>query len=373
MTRVGMAADNPVSAAIVPEADLLVRFDMAKFMKSPIFKAMTEKMDKTDNDSLIKKHLGLAEEDFVSYVGTVVTAPMYQWRLAGAPQWDQLSAAMTFVIAKPVTMKQMKTFLDAAEEEGNIDEYVELTIAGRKVLHIPSASGGEPPVYIALSGSGQAVYVSGTHQGMTDLIGRATGSIPVVLSGALNDLRNAMPVGMQLAYFYSVPDALRTKLTEASTTAAQAGGAAMNPMANMGIGLLKMFENLRSVALGVGATEIVKVRLNADLGAEPQAQQTAMMIKNSLIPMLQMQLANMTEPGKPMIDANSVMSVANRGSVMELNLNVTQDLIQSIQDILMGAMMGGMMGGEEVMMSDAADYEIKMDLTEEEPVEEIDF
>jgi hypothetical protein len=358
-----LSADNPVAAAVVPDADLLIRLDVAKMMQSPIIKALEAKSkeaasgEEDEMEKLMATHLGLTTKDFVAFVGSATTASLYALEDGATPDWTTLPVAATVTIAKPITMAKVKAFLDASKEESGEGDYEMVQVAGRAALKMFGGEDGQPPLFMALSDSGQAAYMALSQAGLHGAIQRATGATPVGLSAPLVQLRKTLPTGTQLAYLYQAPDALRELIKKASADAAAAGAAEMDPMAGMMIGLVKMFENLQSVGLGMAVTDSFKLHLGADLGGAPQAQQASMMLKNMLLPMLQMQLAGMAAPGEDPIDANSLISVKQAASILMLDLSIDQPMIDNLQGMIMGAMMGGMMGGG-MEMEMSADEEL---------------
>jgi hypothetical protein len=345
-----VGAENPISASIVPGADLLVRCDVAKLMAAPAVKALEaksedaepEELDADEVEALMKRHLGLVKEDFVAVVGTAATAPLYAMEQGAAPDWNALSAAVVAILAKPVTMAQLKAFVAASSEQTG-GEFETLKVSGRDVIKLLPDSPSEPPLLVTLSDTGGAAYFAMSESGMVALLARATGAAQAELSPMLMTLRATLPAGMQLFYLYEAPETLRTKIKE-SASGGGAGAGAMNPGLSMGLGMLRMFENLRSVGLGVGATEAFRLHLGADLGGAPQAQQAALILKNMLLPLLQMKLATMTPPGGAPIDASSLISVSSQDTTLSLGLTLDQALIEALGGMATGAMMGGMMG-----------------------------
>ncbi len=296
--------------AVMPGANLVLNVDLQGARQAAIYQAVAglgrddlpaaeaiEEMERLA--SLAQQHLGLGEGDVLRLLvagrslnddfEAMVDAPLANAELAIGLQ-----------LAKPVTLDQLATFIEAAaRENGEALALARSTVSGVAVLQVNSDE-EDAPLFLAAVGDGK-VLLGGTRSGLENALARAAGK-PVAV-GAMQTA-TGQPAG-------SVPHfLLALALSQTMRQALDAELARMAVGNPMGATLAKSLRGLSGAAVRIDFGDQMAIGLHAKLGSAEQAEMLRNVLDNMVLSGLKM-FMSMAAGGQPLPVIETMQAVAD--------------------------------------------------------------
>jgi len=314
-----------VEAAVVKGADLIGRIDFEAMHGAGILLNLEQAQDNerlreiAEANRRFEEATGLTREDLRFIVFSANTTTL-DTRASREMRLEAMDAVMGIALAKPLTTEQLAQGIQAMAPEGPQPQVREMEIAGRTALVIEPQTPQQNAAYVALSPESTTVFLSLSQASLAAALTRADRGEIEVASPSLISAQTVLPVDSQFRLAFVVPNALRSKLRQAID------GAGENPQMAMLAGFLESFQDLQSLALGVGLSQEMALDLVCDLGKDESAQQAATLIKAFLAPMMKAALESSEQPSHI---ADS-LDVSPEGSSLKLGLRLTAEDLESI-------------------------------------------
>jgi len=314
---------NPLDAAIVPNADFIVRCDVKSLRETPIGKkiegmrAEKEKLNpmpaaRAEQQAQLEKATGMKGDD-INFVA--LTADLSGIDFKGKPGpavMNKIPAVLAIGFAKTLSLDQLRAGAKTLSEN-KAGAVTEVTLDGTTALVMKSSKPDEPTAYAALSVDSTTLYVAVNEASLKDALVRHHQDKPASPSAAMVAAESRLPAGSQFKTTFIVPDAVRQAIREQIATSTKEAG----PAAGMFMGIVKPFEDLRSLSVYVRVAAEADLTLSVELGNAQQAAQVAL-----VIPLLQSFIPQGQAAGMP--DISKALSVTNDGPVVSLNLHLTE-------------------------------------------------
>lgn len=323
----GKSAPRPIDAAIVPNADFILRCDVQAAGETPVGKKAqqirkeNEKQDpsaqaKAERQAKIEKATGLTRDDIELVLMTAALGTIDLKSASGSSLAGRVPGALAITLSKPLTLDQLRAAATIIGEDGSGSTVGDVDLDGTPAIMLKPASAKEPPAYAAISTDGKTVYITLDETALRQVLARHRQNKPEPLSPAMVAAEKQCPADAQLRAIFIVPDSVRQAVKDRTAEAQKGGGGP----AGMLMGVMKPFENIRRVSLLARlATEAI-FTLSAELGTPEDAAQVAM-----IVPLLQSFVPPNPSTGMP--DLAKALSVTNSGAVVSINLKLTeQDL-----------------------------------------------
>ncbi|MFC1498150.1 hypothetical protein ACFLS1_06740 [Verrucomicrobiota bacterium] len=334
-----VSAKESIKAAVVPEADVVLRADIGAMSGTPISKAM-EKFNE-DNKGLdssiaenekkeeaFKKATGLTDKDIIAGLfscdvdGIDFDNPDKNQIMA------QIKASAGIALKKSVDTAKLKAGLKAVIDESEGVQILDIDISGVPALELKSATPDDPTIYIAVASNGKAVFTAFNKQSLQAALKRAAAKKYEKISPEIETAANTLPAGSQMKLSFVLPESIREQIRQ---KVAEAEGNAQNdPNAAMMLGFITPMKGLKSISLGAKLADILNISLACDLATEQEAMQIKMILQTMAMPVImQMQAAQAQNPGAAPMNIAEILNIDSKGSAVTLSLRFTEDQIKA--------------------------------------------
>lgn len=329
-----VAADD-ASVAVIPDADLFIRIDLASMRDTAIYdkfkefgktdaKPAVQAEDMKEMAEQLKSITGLTDKDFQKIVVSAVLKDIDFEAEDFKNATDNLNGAMAVQVTKSVTLDQLEEAARKAIAEKN-DVRVSITretYKDRELLVLTSVKDGqeEQPMAVTTSAEGK-VIILGSVPGINGAVDRLASGQVVAASEALGLPENNMP---QIAVRFDLTEQMRAKMRQQDPQEQPPQGG--NPMA----GVAAAFKDLEQVNAFVTMAEDAKVMLSLGVGSADSAQQAKGVLDNQVLSMVRMMATTMVA-GQPLDMLNTLNTVADPQGAVQLRFALTAADIEKLQ------------------------------------------
>jgi hypothetical protein len=323
--------NRAIDAALVPNADVVVRCDIASLLQSPLGKKIQELKkerekanpaltEKSSQEVELEKATGLTKDDMTAILVSASMGKTTFKDTTAADVMGQLPAALAIEFSKPLSLDQLRAAAKAISSD-TPDAVSEVRLDGATAVVVKSSNPKEPSAYAAISVDGKTLFITANESSLKDVLTRHHKDKLAAPSPALAAAEKRLPSDSQMKVVFIAPDAVRQAIKDQIASSLKNGGAG----AGMLMGMVKPFENIQNVSIHATMTTEAVFSLSAELGSAQDAAQVAM-----LIPMLQSLIPKNPQSGMP--DLSTALSCTNSGAVISLNLRLTeQDIVAANQ------------------------------------------
>jgi len=332
----GRSKPAGVEAATVPDADLLLHFDLAAVRETAMGRRMEELRDsRTGTDSPatavdekrkeIEAASGLTREDVSAVRLSANVANLDLAGEEGAARMAKANAVLGIGLLKSVTLDQIEAALRVLAAGRSDVTVSRTTLNEMPAVAVRSADPSEPAAYATLSADAKTVFLALNGSSLSAALSREREGRPAKVPDDLAGVAAAVPVGAQLRLLFRAPETLRAQIRDRiEETRARAQ---QDPGAGMTLGFLAPFQDLRSLAFGLRFEEDMAAVLATDLGNEQAAQQSAILIQTMILPMLQGALAE--QAGASPARVAESLQVGSEGSSLRITLRITEEDLET--------------------------------------------
>lgn len=328
-------ATGSTNVAVIPDADLFIRVDLASMRDTAIYdkfkelreadgKPAVQAEDMKEMAEQLKSITGLTDKDFQKIVVSAVLKDLDLEAGNYKQATDNLNGAMAIQVAKSVTLDQLE---EAARKATAEKEDVEVGITrdaykGRELLVLTSVKDGqeEQPMAVTTSADGK-VIILGSMPGIRGAFDRSASGQVVAASDALGLPNDKLP---QIAVRFDLTEQMREKMRQQNPQEQPPQGG--NPMA----GVAAAFRNLEQVKAFVTMADDAKVMLSLGVGSVDSAQQAKGVLDNQVLSMLRM-MATTLVGGQPLDVLNTLKTVADPKGSVQLSFALTAADIEKLQ------------------------------------------
>jgi hypothetical protein len=325
-----------LNAAIVPEADFMVRFDVASARGSAIGKMIEEIQDvegsaaplpaslpESETWNKLMEATGLGKDDLTEILMTASVGGIDPDALDNEEEILKVSGVLAFGLAKPLSREQMKAGFDVIAAEDSDFQFSEITVGSEPAFKLSSSQPDQPGVFCAPAADEKAVFFSLNESSLQGALERAKNGEFENLSPGIAGVDQQLPAGSQVRWAFLLSEEqrreIRERIDDLEEKAQSEPGAA-----GMIIGFVKPFRDIRSVAMGILLANDLEITITSDLGGDEQALQASTIIQTMLLPMAKSALAQ--DQASPAADSLKVESSA---STLKISMTVTEEDIRS--------------------------------------------
>lgn len=331
----GGGAGATLDAAIVPEADVLVRMEVAALREAPIFAGLhaDEPAPQPAPDAVAdgetpaldgRRFLeitGLEPDDVVSLVLSADLDPLEVDPEGARPDLGRVPAAAALRLARPLDLDTLEKAILGAAGAGAAPTVTRIELSGVPALQVETTGPETSKAFLASLASGEILLATPTRESLAGALDRARSGEVAPLAAELERLVAALPPAAQARVGFVVPqkfrDGLKARLEEPP------------PETAMFAGFAKPFEDLQSLSLSVRADAKLTVVLAGDLGAEEAAQQASAILGGLLGPMAKSALASAL--GRKAAEVDDRLRVAAEGPVLDITLSLTSEDVAALR------------------------------------------
>lgn len=347
----GKSSNAAVNAdvAIVPDANVVVKSDIAGMREAPIHAKMEEIRDAEESSlakdevermsTLAQEKLGLEEDDILKMV---LSADLSEIDFAAAepPNPSTLEMAASVVVGKPVTMAKIRTYLE--EQAATKDQKIQIeekTYNGTPVLYVQeqedtdtadTAMQSRPdlPKFrlgIALQNKGELI-LAGTEKGLRGALDRAQGKGKSAESKAMARTRKQIPEGAQSYLLFLPTENMLAKLQEQVDQQAKMAEQGEGGNAMM-VQSLSNLVGMKGSGISMVMDDAVNLALMLSVASDESAAQLKTMLDSMVIGSLKM-MAMQFSGGEGMAMTDTIELVQS-GSNLTLKVSINEEDMQS--------------------------------------------
>ena len=315
----GQQAGRAAQAAIVPDADLIIRVNVEAAKAAPITKHIQAAQDDAWQPEDAKARYeqfraltGLSEDDVRAVVFSADTDRLAFERGMTPEQFSQLNAVAAIDFAKPVDLDKLAAGVRLLLNEEPSASLAKTQLNGADVLVITDQGASVSKIYLAMSSDPQTLFLTFNESSLDAAFQRQrqgnTATVPATLQAVVSD-------DAQTSFAFVAPESMR------QTIQAQLNAAQNDPQAAMTAGFITPFKDLRSVAVSVRLDADMRFDIACDLGQAQAATQLASMLQAMVIPMLSSMMAQSS--GQPPTAISEKIQVSVEGSILRIALRFT--------------------------------------------------
>lgn len=309
-----------VDAAVVPNADFVVRVDVNAIRQAPIIKQLENAKDNAvDTNPAYEKFqqaTGLNKDDVQAVVLSANTANFDFANGAAQKNLPQMTAVAAVELAKPLTTEKLIEGLKIiVEDKATISTF---EMEGTQAVHLQSTKPDEPGAYAVTSRDAKTVFIALNKASLQATLQREKKGVMMTSLPELQALSNP---ASQANLSFVAPQALRDHIQM------QLSKSQENPGAAMMNGFIAPFKNLRSVALGMHWDTGMQIDIAGNLGAAEAATQVAALIQTMAMPMLKQYTAKTS--GKTSLNLDKQFNVAVEDASLRISLRFSGEDLQA--------------------------------------------
>ena len=319
----GQQAGHAAQAAIVPDADLIIRVNLEAAKAAPITKHIKAAQDDALQPEDAKARYeqfraltGLSEDDVRAVVFSADTDRLAFEQGMTPEQFSRLNAVAAIDFAKPVDLDKLaagvKLLLNEEPNEEPSASLAKMQLHDTDVLVITDQGASVSKVYLAMSSDPQTLFLTFNEASLGAAFQRQrqgnTATVPETLQAVVSG-------DAQTSFAFVAPESMRQAIQ------AQLKAAQNDPQAAMTSGFITPFKDLRSVAVSLRLDTDMRFDIACDLGQAPAATQVAAMLQGMVIPMLSSMMAQSS--GQPPTTLSEKIQVSVEGSILRIALRFT--------------------------------------------------
>ena len=313
-------SQHALDAAIVPNADFVVRIDVNAIRQAPVIKqlenAKGNAVGSNPEYEKFQQVTGLSKDDVQAVVLSANTANFDFANGKAQTNLTQMNGVAAVEFAKPLTTDKLIEGLKIIlEEKATLSTF---DLEGTQAVHIQSTKPDEPSAYAAPARDAKTVYIAFNKASLQAALQRAAKG---VMAASRPELQTLSEPASQASLAFTAPQALRDYIqTRLSTSQKSPGNAMLN-------GFLAPFKNLRSIALGMQWDTDMQIDIAGNLGAADAATQVAALIQTMALPMLKQYTAKAS--GKSALNLDEQFSVSTEDTALRISLRFTGEDLQA--------------------------------------------
>lgn len=312
-----------IDAAIVPNADFVVRIDVNTIRQAPIVKQLeiakgnTVETKPADNYEKFRQTTGLTKDDVQAIVLSANTANFNFANGAAQTSLPQLTGVAAVELDKPLTIDKLIAGLQVLMDDAQAT-FSRFELEGTRAVFIQPTKPNEPGAYAATSRDAKTVYIALNKASLQAALQRAKKG---VMSANRPELQNLSHPAAQAKLAFMAPQGLR------DTLQAQLAKSQESPQGAMLSSFIAPFKDLRSVALGIHWDTGMQIDIAGDLGSAQAATQVAALIRTMGLPMLKNYTAKSS--GKMPFNLDKQFNVSTEDTALRISLRFTGEDIQT--------------------------------------------
>lgn len=312
-----------IDAAIVPNADFIVRIDVNAIRQASIIKqlenAQGNSVETQPAYEKFQQATGLSKDDVQAVVISANTTNFDFANGAAQASLPQLTGIAAIELGKSLTTDNLISGLQVLMDDAQAT-ISRFELEGTQAIRIQSSKPDEPEVYAATSGDAKTVYIALNKASLQATLQRAKKGIMAASRPELQDL--SYPAA-QANLAFMAPQGLR------DTIQTQLAKSQESPQGAMLSGFIAPFKDLRSVALGINWDTGMQIDLAGDLGAAQAATQVAALLQTMALPMLKSYTARSS--GKTSLNLDEQFKVSVTDATLHIGLRFTGENIQAFR------------------------------------------
>jgi hypothetical protein len=336
------SAESHLEAAIVPDADFLVRVDFQSIAATSACKGFGKQEasdeasgedDATDEEPESGEPEPLDFERFLEVTGLgpgdavalLVAGDVdgLDLEAEGGPDLSDAVGTLAVQIAKPLGSGKLGEGLEAAAE-GRPTTIEKLDLDGHPAFVIRTEKEDDEDVYVASAPGETTLLAAPNAESLRGALARAQEGAYAEVPAALDTVRQALPQGAQAQLAFLAPqklrDAIQTQLAEAQE----------DPQAAMTVGFIKPFENLQSISFGAMCGEELQLNLAADLGGAEAANEVSTLLKTMVLPMAKGAIAETLKRSPAELDDR--FDVSSEGPALKIGVRMSGDDVTALRE-----------------------------------------
>lgn len=312
-----------IDAAIVPNADFIVRIDVNAIRQAPITRQLENTQDNPVESrpayAKFQQATGLSKDDVLAVILSANTANFNFTKGTAQAGLPQLVGVAAIELGKSLTNDRLIAGLQALMDDPQAT-LSRFELEGTQAVRIQSGKPDEPDTYAAISDDAKTVYLTLNQASLQATLQRARKGVVATTRPELQHL--SYPASQAMLAFVApqgLRDTIQTQLTKSQA----------NPRHAMLGGFIAPFKDLQSVALGINWDTGMQIDLTGDLGAAQAATQVAALLQTMALPMLKSYTARSS--GKTPLNLAEQFKVSVADAALRISLRFTGDNIQAFR------------------------------------------
>lgn len=306
--------DAAANAAILPNADLVFRANLAGMRDSEMYRRLDalaeQRKDGQNNDRIeqldqFSTHLeeltGMTKDDVREIVASV-SFENVEFGADGPQSMDGVKAVMAAVLEKPLSADLLE---QAAKKSAAADAADAVTVTrhnykGVPVITVTSVDEADAAMSLAMANDDRVLF-AGTDAELKGALDRLAGAAPAGSAAAID----APDAGLRLQF--TLPPDLRDTIRTAAQQPQDAPG-------NQAAAMAETMQHLETITLDVAMQQNMDVALTAFMGTEANARQLKSMLDNQILSLVRLSI-QMMAGGQPLHVLESLSTRQDAGQV----------------------------------------------------------
>jgi len=336
------AAEKGVESAIMPDANLVIRYDIAKARDTKIGKSaenlfagmenFNQSMvgsDKSLNDvqQKFQEKLGLEEDDFSTFLFAMDMSNI-DFDASEPPEFSSLNMVGALGMEKAVSGEDLVEFFkEVAEEEGQTLEISEVDHKGVTIYTLTNPDAENPDdiseISIAVITNGYVVLF-GSEASVKSAVERADSGEMAEYSSELAEMKNLVPENAQIhALFAMTPKMKEMARTETEVIAEEGSDPASQGRKALG--------SISGAAMSIVMADKLEFTMTGSFGNKEDAASVSALLNNQVIGFVKMMGGQMVG-SRPMPALQSLASEQD-GNLTHLKLVITEQDLKTLKEI----------------------------------------
>lgn len=348
----GQLSDDTLGlrAAVVPDADFIIRADLESLNKAPVAEtmrtlfevrqdeafyeaqvlfpflaeALIALQDSLDRMSGMRPQLaattGLTATDMVKIVVSANFSPAGVDRTRLFPPLRQIDAVVAIGLAKPLEANRLRSLIQMLVDAGGGGVLWDAQVAGTAGFEVALQ---DIRFCIGTSRDKQTVYIAFNNQSLAAALEREQSGQTEAPKASLSKAGTSLPEDTQVRLFLALTEPMRQRLRGVGT------GQVPNTVPAAGGSLGTCFQALQTLSLGVTYDDEVKALLVSNLEGEPETKQAATIVQALAVPVLQKSVMDWTGGSPTALEA---VKTEHNGTNLSLALRLTPGDLERIMN-----------------------------------------
>jgi hypothetical protein len=316
-----------LDASVVPGADFSLSVDYGDVRRSAVAGSIRRAAKEGHREYREEKireleaATGITRDDLGAVLFTADVDELDLDSSNGPEEAEKIDAVLALSLDRAMTPEQLKSGLDILADDGGDAEVAEGELGGKPIVTVSPAAARGGGLFASLSVDGKTVFLAPSRASLEGVLSREeqgrTDRYPETLAGIEGELSKESQVKSALVIPVSLREKLEERFREAEAESLKKPGAAVV------LSFVAPFRGLTSLSLETEFTEILEIRLAADLGGEEQARQAAALLQTLLLPLLKARMAERT--GVSPADLEGKIAVASAGPRLLITVKLTAE------------------------------------------------
>lgn len=317
-----------IQAAIVPEADIVMRLNVEAMKATPLAKQMQlgqdslhQKADFKAQYEKFQKLTGLAEKDVRAVVFSADADSIILDGGMTPEHFETISAMAAIELAKPADLDKLMAGIKAVYEDEATVSVTKTQMNESEALVITDDRPDNPySVYLTVSNDPKTLFLAYNQPSLEAAQKRhRTGNAEQIPAS----LQAVVGMDSQASFAFIAPDSVRKAIQEQLTLAQT------NPQAAMMAGFITPFKDFRSMAISVQLGTDLQLDISCDLGQEQASTQVAALLQTIVVPMLSGMMAESS--GKISTAISDQLNISVEGTVLHVGIKLPCETLLAYQ------------------------------------------